>query len=158
MNDVDVTDVTRNFTGEEWEKLKAVGGHTYVYQRRDFLSGRGGRDGGRSGRTNRGGGRGGGRSNHDRSQANDDRAKRCGCYYNRFCRVWCFQRILDHCFYVILFRRTRRAEWWTLWSTSCDLTPTPNAWDSASCVGASECICDSINQQTSRRYGNSATW
>ena len=74
MNGVDVTDVTRNFTSEEWEKLKAVGGHTYVYQRRDFLSGRGGRDGGRSGgRTNRGGGRGGGRSNHDRPQANDDR-------------------------------------------------------------------------------------
>ena len=33
MNGVDVTDVTRNLTSEEWEKLKHVGGHTYVYQR-----------------------------------------------------------------------------------------------------------------------------
>jgi hypothetical protein len=54
MNGVDVTDVSRNYTSEEWEKLKQVGGHTYVYQRRDFLSGRSapmevarGRDGGR---------------------------------------------------------------------------------------------------------------
>ena len=45
MNGVDVTDVSRNYTSEEWEKLKQVGGHTYVYQRRDFLSGCGGRDG-----------------------------------------------------------------------------------------------------------------
>ena len=34
MNGVDVTDVSRNFTSDEWEKLKIVGGHTYVYQRR----------------------------------------------------------------------------------------------------------------------------
>jgi hypothetical protein len=54
MNGIDVTDVTRNFTSDEWEKLKLVGGHTYVYQRRDFLSGRGGRDG-RGGRGGRGG-------------------------------------------------------------------------------------------------------
>ena len=54
MNGVDVTDVTRNFTSDEWDKLRAVGGHTYVYQRRDFLSGnnsgRGGRGDGRGGR------------------------------------------------------------------------------------------------------------
>jgi hypothetical protein len=57
MNGVDVTDVSRNYTSEEWEKLKQVGGHTYVYQRRDFLSGRGGRDG-RGGRGGRDGGGG----------------------------------------------------------------------------------------------------
>jgi hypothetical protein len=39
INGVDVTDVTRNFTSDEWDKLRAVGGHTYVYQRRDFISG-----------------------------------------------------------------------------------------------------------------------
>ena len=39
MNGVDVTDITRNFTSDEWDKLRAVGGHTYVYQRRDFISG-----------------------------------------------------------------------------------------------------------------------
>ena len=54
MNGVDVTDISRNFTSAEWEKLKAVGGHTYIYQRREYLSGRG------SGRSDgRGGGRGG---------------------------------------------------------------------------------------------------
>ena len=42
---IDVTDMSRNFTSDEWEKLKLVGGHTYIYQRRDFLSGRGNRDG-----------------------------------------------------------------------------------------------------------------
>ena len=58
MNGVDVTDVSRNFTSDEWEKLKHVGGHTYVSQRREFLSG-GGR-GQRDGRGGRGGtGRGG---------------------------------------------------------------------------------------------------
>jgi hypothetical protein len=57
MNGVDVTDVTRNFTSDDWDKLRAVGGHTYVYQRRDYLSG----NAGRGGRDNRGGrgGRGG---------------------------------------------------------------------------------------------------
>ena len=60
MNGVDVTDVSRNFTSEEWDKLKACGGHTYVYQRRDFLNGRtAGRDG-RGGRGRNGGGRGNG--------------------------------------------------------------------------------------------------
>jgi hypothetical protein len=33
MNGVDVTDVTRNFTADDWDKLRAVGGHTYVNQR-----------------------------------------------------------------------------------------------------------------------------
>ena len=51
MNGVDVTDVSRNFTSDEWNKLKACGGHTYVYQRRDFLNGR---TGGREGREGRG--------------------------------------------------------------------------------------------------------
>ena len=55
MNGVDVTDVTRNYTSDEWEKLKVCGGHTYVYQRRDFLNGRmHGREG-RAGRNGRGG-------------------------------------------------------------------------------------------------------
>jgi hypothetical protein len=55
MNGVDVTDVTRNYTSDEWEKLKVCGGHTYVYQRRDFLNGRMyGREG-RAGRNGRGG-------------------------------------------------------------------------------------------------------
>jgi hypothetical protein len=58
MNGVDVTDVTRNFTSDDWDKLRACGGHTYVYQRRDFLNG-----GGRGGRDNRGG-RGGGGGRH----------------------------------------------------------------------------------------------
>jgi hypothetical protein len=57
MNSVDVTDVTRNYTLDEWDKLRQVGGHTYVYQHREFLSGRTGRgDRGRGG--NRASGRG----------------------------------------------------------------------------------------------------
>jgi hypothetical protein len=51
MNGVDVTDISQNFTSEEWDKLKLVGGHTYVYQRREFLSGRGGRSNNRGGQT-----------------------------------------------------------------------------------------------------------
>ena len=58
MNGVDVTDISRNFTSDEWEKLRACGGHTYVAQRREHLSGRnGGRSdarGGRGGRSGRG--------------------------------------------------------------------------------------------------------
>ncbi len=42
MNGVDVTDVTRNFTSDDWDKLRACGGHTYVYQRHEFLNGTGG--------------------------------------------------------------------------------------------------------------------
>ena len=72
MNGVDVTDVTQNFTSEQWDKLRACGGHAYVYQRREFLSGnsgRGGRDyrGGRGGRDSQSG------RHHDRSASNDER-------------------------------------------------------------------------------------
>ena len=51
LNGVDVTDISRNFTSDEWDKLRACGGHAYVTQRREYLSG--GRHGGRS--DNRGG-------------------------------------------------------------------------------------------------------
>ena len=58
MNGVDVSDIHRNFTNDEWEKLKLVGGHTYIYQRRDYLNSRGaGRFDGR-GSSGRGGNRG----------------------------------------------------------------------------------------------------
>ena len=63
MNGVDVTDVTRNFNADDWDKLRAVSGHTYVYQRCEYLNGstgRGGRDN-RSGRGNTRGGHGGDR-------------------------------------------------------------------------------------------------
>ena len=74
MNGIDVTDVTRNFTSDEWDKLRACGGHTYVYQRRDFLSGRGSR-GGRDDRGGRGGrgGRGPHAGRHDHHAIADDR-------------------------------------------------------------------------------------
>jgi hypothetical protein len=71
MNGVDVTDVTRNFTSDDWDKLRACGGHSYVYQRREYLSGRGGRDGRSGGRGGRGG-RGGGRATNP-APANEDR-------------------------------------------------------------------------------------
>lgn len=72
MNGVDVSDVTRNYTSEEWDKLRQVGGQHYVYQRREFLNGRTGRGerGGRGG-SNRGGG-GGGRSTGGRSYNRDN--------------------------------------------------------------------------------------
>ena len=56
MNGVDVSDVTRNFTSEEWNALKAGGALTYINRQRALLSGRGGggRGGGR-GRGNNGG-------------------------------------------------------------------------------------------------------
>lgn len=54
MNGVYVTDISRNFTSEEWDKLRLVGGHTYIYQRREYLSECGGRDG-RSGWSGYGG-------------------------------------------------------------------------------------------------------
>jgi hypothetical protein len=57
MNGVDVTDVTRNYTSDEWDKLRQVGGHTFVYQRQEFLSGRTGQ-----GNQGRGGNRTSGRS------------------------------------------------------------------------------------------------
>ncbi len=58
MNGVDVTDISRNFTSDEWEKLRACGGHTYVAQRREYFSmrngGRGDARGGRGGRSGHG--------------------------------------------------------------------------------------------------------
>ena len=79
MKGVDVSDIHRNFTSDEWDKLGVVGGNTYIYQRRDYLvnnRGSGCSDGRGSG--GRGGGRGyerggsyTGRSG--RSQANDPR-------------------------------------------------------------------------------------
>jgi hypothetical protein len=63
MNGVDVSDIHRNYTSEEWDKLRLVGGHTYIYQRRDYMNNRGsGRFDGRGG-----GGRSGGRGYGDRS-------------------------------------------------------------------------------------------
>ena len=73
MNGVDVTDVTRNFTADDWDKLRSVGGHTYVYQRREYLNGnasRGGRDY-RGGRGNARGGHGGGRGSHPPAAGED---------------------------------------------------------------------------------------
>ncbi len=56
MNGVDVTDISQNFTSDEWDKLRACGGHTYVTQRREYVNGRhGGRSDNRGGRGNRGG-------------------------------------------------------------------------------------------------------
>ena len=73
MNGIDVTDVRRNFTSDEWDKLRSCGGQAYVYARREYLSGRGsGRDGRVVGRGGRGG-RGGGRSYNAAATANEDR-------------------------------------------------------------------------------------
>ena len=59
MNGVDVSDIHRNYTSEEWDKLRLVGGHTYIYQRRDYLNNRGsGRFDGRGGGGRSAGGRG----------------------------------------------------------------------------------------------------
>ena len=73
MNGVDVSDINRNFTSDEWEKLRTCGGVAYIHQRREYLANRAsgrfdsrgggqGRSGGR-GYADRGsyGGRGGGR-------------------------------------------------------------------------------------------------
>jgi hypothetical protein len=50
MNVVDVTDVTCNYTSDEWDKLRQVGGHTYIYLCQEILSGRTGQGNqGRSG-------------------------------------------------------------------------------------------------------------
>lgn len=74
MNGVDVTDVSRNYTSEEWDKLRQVGGHTYVYQRRDFLNGRTGRGerGGRGANRNGGGRYNSGRGSTDRSESTNE--------------------------------------------------------------------------------------
>jgi hypothetical protein len=63
MNGVDVTEVSCNFTSGEWDELRACVGHTYVAQRREYVSGRHrGRGNNRGGR-GRGGRNGGGRYN-----------------------------------------------------------------------------------------------
>jgi hypothetical protein len=59
MNGVNVSDIYRNFTSDEWDKLRMVGGHTYIYQRRDYLNTRSsGRFDGCCGGGRSGGGRG----------------------------------------------------------------------------------------------------
>ena len=58
LNGVDVTDVTRPFGDDEWEKLGAVG-RSYVNSQRSRNGGRGGRGGNNRGRNGRGAGRGG---------------------------------------------------------------------------------------------------
>jgi hypothetical protein len=73
MNGVDVSDIHRNFTSDEWDKLRLVGGHTYIYQRREYLNTRG------SGRANNrgGGGRGGrGRGSGDRGYSHPENDNR----------------------------------------------------------------------------------
>jgi hypothetical protein len=71
MNGVDVPDVTRNYTADEWDKLCQVGGQHYVYQRREFLNGRTGRgERGGCGGSNRDGG--GGRSTGGHSYNRDN--------------------------------------------------------------------------------------
>ncbi len=59
MNGVDVSDINRNFTSDEWEKLRTCGGVAYIHQRREYLANRG------SGRYD-GRGRGGGGRGYDR--------------------------------------------------------------------------------------------
>ncbi|KAI2491628.1 hypothetical protein MHU86_22945 [Fragilaria crotonensis] len=59
MNGVDVSDINRNFTSDEWEKLRTCGGVAYIHQRREYLANRAsGRFDGRGGGQGRGGGRG----------------------------------------------------------------------------------------------------
>jgi hypothetical protein len=59
MNGVDVSDINRNFTSDEWEKLRTCGGIAYIHQRREYLANRGsGRFDGRGGGSGRGSGRG----------------------------------------------------------------------------------------------------
>jgi hypothetical protein len=59
MNGVDVSDINRNFTSDEWEKLRTCGGIAYIHQRREYLANRGsGRFDGRGGGPGRGSGRG----------------------------------------------------------------------------------------------------
>jgi hypothetical protein len=74
MNGVDLSDVHRNFTSDEWDRLRSCGGQAYVYARREYLTsgrsgGRDGRGGGRGGRA----GRGVGRSHNPAPTANEDR-------------------------------------------------------------------------------------
>jgi len=60
-NGIDVTDVTRSFTDEEWDALRPNGGLAYIHQQRELLHG-GGRGRGRDGR-----GRGRGRDSRNAS-------------------------------------------------------------------------------------------
>ena len=39
MNGIDLTDVSCNFSTDEWEKLTTVGGHAHLYQRCKYLRG-----------------------------------------------------------------------------------------------------------------------
>ena len=71
MNGIDVTDVTRNFTSKDWDKLCTCGGHSYVYQHREYTSGRGNCNDCCSGRGGRGG-RLSGRSSNTATPANDN--------------------------------------------------------------------------------------
>ena len=64
INGFDVTDVTRSFTPDDWDKLRSCGRHSFVYKHREYPSGRGGRDG-------RTGNRGGGRSTNPAPPNND---------------------------------------------------------------------------------------
>jgi hypothetical protein len=74
MNGVDVSDIHRNYTSDEWEKLRVVGGHAYIAQRREYLQNRGsGRFDGRGGGGGRGGGRGYGGRNNYAGRGNDHR-------------------------------------------------------------------------------------
>ena len=58
MNGVDVSDINRSFTTEEWDKLRSCGGVAYIHQRREYLANRGsGRFDGRGGGAGRGSGR-----------------------------------------------------------------------------------------------------
>ncbi len=60
MNGVDVSDINRNFTSDEWEKLRTCGGIAYIHHCREYLANRGGsgRFDGRGSGVGRGGGRG----------------------------------------------------------------------------------------------------
>ncbi len=59
INGVDVSDPTRAFTDDEWNRLSYNGGQQYVYQASDRMAGRG--RGGHGNRDGRGGNRDGGR-------------------------------------------------------------------------------------------------
>jgi hypothetical protein len=59
MNGVNVSDINRNFTSDEGERLRTCGGVSYIHQLREYLANRGsGRCDGRGGCPGRGGGRG----------------------------------------------------------------------------------------------------
>ena len=78
MNGVDVSDINRNFTTDEWDKLRSCGGIAYIHQRREYLANRGsGRFDGRGGGSGRNGGKGYGHNSGrsgGRGYATDNRA------------------------------------------------------------------------------------